>query len=445
MSFFSISDALLVSVWLFLMLWLIRSHSFFRIQELQPRFITYVFLLKVVAGFFLTIIYTFYYTDRANADIYKYFDDSALMTDALFHKPGDFFRMLFGYENDNNYFNEQYYNHMNNWFRKYESNIYNDSHTIIRINAVLRIFSFGSFHVHTLFSCFLSLTGLVALYKAFKSFFTGKEKWMAYAIFLLPSVLFWASGVLKESYLMFGLGLLLYSIMFLLNGDWKKWSIYLALLTGILLLLYLKVYVLMALLPGIIGFVFVRKTSVQLLFLKYGLVVLVCLFGWVYFEKLFPSWHMLEILVQKQQDFIRLSQAMNSGSMLYTVPLDPDFLSFIKAAPLAFTNVLLRPFPGESFSPFLLIASAENAILLVAMVLVVFRFQKPNKDQLNLIVFFLLFVVGLFVLIGWVTPVMGAIVRYKVPALPFLGMIVVMLMNIQGKPSSENYSAKRSD
>ena len=154
---------------------------------------------------------------------------------------------------------------------------------------------------------------------------------------------------------------------------------------------------------------------------------------------------MLEILVQKQQDFIRLSQAMNSGSMLYTVPLDPDFLSFIKAAPLAFTNVLLRPFPGESFSPFLLIASAENAILLVAMVLVVFRFQKPNKDQLNLIVFFLLFVVGLFVLIGWVTPVMGAIVRYKVPALPFLGMIVVMLMNIQGKPSSENYSAKRSD
>ncbi|MBK6543548.1 MAG: hypothetical protein IPG10_20255 [Flavobacteriales bacterium] len=56
---------------------------------------------------------------------------------------------------------------MNNWYRQYESNMYNDAHTTIRLNAFLRLFSFGHIHVHTVFACFLSTIGLVALYKAF--------------------------------------------------------------------------------------------------------------------------------------------------------------------------------------------------------------------------------------------------------------------------------------
>jgi hypothetical protein len=85
------------------------------------------------------------------------------MTNALFTQPADGLRMLFAIGNDTPYFTEHYYSAMNNWVRQYESNLYNDAHTMIRFNAVLRLFSFGHYHVHTVFASFISLIGLVAL------------------------------------------------------------------------------------------------------------------------------------------------------------------------------------------------------------------------------------------------------------------------------------------
>ena len=56
-----------------------------------------LFLVKLLAGFLLYLIYTRYYTDRATADIFRYFDDAEIMYQSLFDKPYDFFRMLTGY------------------------------------------------------------------------------------------------------------------------------------------------------------------------------------------------------------------------------------------------------------------------------------------------------------------------------------------------------------
>ena len=134
-----------------LFIFLIRKLSFFNINGLSFRILSTIFVIKILAGILLSFIYTYYYTDRSTADIFKYFDDSKIMYDALFQKPSDFFRMLFGIENNSAYFDKTYYATMNNWYRVYDSNIYNESHTIIRFNALIRIFSFGYYHVHTVF------------------------------------------------------------------------------------------------------------------------------------------------------------------------------------------------------------------------------------------------------------------------------------------------------
>jgi hypothetical protein len=420
----------LVFVWLLVFAWILRHHSFFRLKELRKNSLLYFFLLKIIAGTFLWAVYTFHYTDRANADIYKYFDDSKIMTDALYEKPLDYFSMLTGIGNDNTYFSENYYNHMNNWYRKYESNLYNDAHTIIRINAVIRIFSFGSYHVHTLFACFFSLFGLVALYKAFRKFFKHREKELALALFLMPSVVFWSSGVLKEAWLIFGLGCLVYGVFSIIEKR-RTIGVFIMVMMGIVLLLYLKVYVLMALIPGGLGYLWVHYTGPGKWWWKYPASFMICALLWVYFEYLFPHYHMLEILVQKREDFIRLSEFMQSGSMLYTPDLQPNFLSFLQAAPIALANVLCRPFIGESFSPVVLMASLENLLLLAGIFFAVVRRRKLHFEQKNLLIFALGFVVLLFVIIGWVTPVMGAIVRYKVPALPFLGMLIVLVADVK--------------
>jgi hypothetical protein len=425
---FTTADIILFPLYLVIFLIIIRKSRFFKDSDLPGYWFTGVFLMKVAAGTFLAFIYTYYYSDRQTADIYKYFDDSRIMYDALWNKPADFFRMLFGVENDNQYFNTEYYNHMNNWFRKYESNIYNDSHTIIRLNALIRIFSFGSYHVHTLFACFLSLAGLTAIFHAVKKMASDRIIPVAIGIFLFPSLIFWGSGVLKEAFLLFGLGFLVKGFFELTERNFSAKGIILATI-GIVMLLYLKVYVLMALLPGMIAYFWVHYTDHRKAIAKYLIVILLTVFAGAGFHYLFPDYKILYILEQKQEDFLNLARAMNSGSIIYSIDLEPEFWSFLKAAPLAFFNVMFRPFFGESFSPFLILASIENAFVLIGIYYIISYFRKPAGSVKNLVLLSLTFVILLFILIGWVTPVMGAIVRYKVPALPFLGIAIVMLIS----------------
>ncbi|MGZ4034336.1 MAG: hypothetical protein ACXVP4_05690, partial [Bacteroidia bacterium] len=74
--------------------------KFFDIESLSHRTISGIFILKIVFGLILWAIYTFYYTNRSTADIYKYFDDSKIVFDTLKTNPTHFFKMLFGIGNN---------------------------------------------------------------------------------------------------------------------------------------------------------------------------------------------------------------------------------------------------------------------------------------------------------------------------------------------------------
>ena len=79
-----------------LFLYLIHRSRFFRVDGVPDRWVLAVFVLKVMAGTALWALYTYVIVDRPNADIYRYFDDSAVMYSALKTSPGDYLRMLTG-------------------------------------------------------------------------------------------------------------------------------------------------------------------------------------------------------------------------------------------------------------------------------------------------------------------------------------------------------------
>src|ERR1039458_397029 len=152
---------ILTCAYILLFCMLIFLLPFFKDNTIKPWAFVSVFLLKMMAGFFLTWVYTYYYPDRQTADIFKYFDDSNVMFSAVTnHHYLDYLKMLTGIGNDNTYFDETYYYKMNHWYRHYDYGTYNDNHTIIRFNALSMLFSFGNFNVHTVFICFACLLGL---------------------------------------------------------------------------------------------------------------------------------------------------------------------------------------------------------------------------------------------------------------------------------------------
>lgn len=487
-------EILLVAAYASLFIFLIAKMKFFECEGISRRAIQGVFILKILFGILLYLVYTFYYTDRSTADIYKYFDDSKVMFDALFTKPQDYFQMLFGIGNDTPYF-DIYYNQMNHWYREYDSNLYNDSHTIIRFNTVVRLFSMGLYNVHTVFMCFLSLLGLTAIYRMFIPVMKDKSLMLFAAVFLIPSVLFWGSGVLKEGLLFFGLGFLVYYSHKIIYGEWSLKNV-LWILFSIALLALTKFYVAIAVIPTLVANFWIEKSENKNVLLKY-IVSYIIIFTIGHFAT-----NSLQVLVQKQKDFINLANggtylqritakktdtiyiasvmhdqleinrktkevtiinkidycrvwkngklsdetefvgAKNfketeyrllldygkTGSTIDIQKLEPNILSFLKATPKAIYNTYFRPFFFESFSPFILLAGFENLfILLLTIAAIIFADRKVFREKMFwLCVFFTLVI---FALTGLITPVIGAIVRYKIAALPLLLIALFMMID----------------
>ena len=72
----------------------------------------------------------------------------------------------------------------------------------------------------------------------------------------------------------------------------------------------------------------------------------------------------------------------------------------------------------------MMMAGIENLLIICVLAAGLF-YLKPQNLVNHDVWYCLSFIVILFVLIGLTTPVLGALVRYKVPALPFLGILLL--------------------
>ncbi len=408
---------------------IISKLTFFDDEKISKHWFIIAFGIKVILSIILTSIYTNYYINRETADIFKYFDDSKIMFDALKTNAIDYFKMLLGIDNDSSYFNTNYYNKMSHWYRVYNSNLFSDSHTIIRFNALIRLFSFGYFEVHNVFINFISLIGLTAIYKAFKPYFINVNKLLFYIVFLIPSVAFWGSGLLKEGILFFALGLFLLHFFKLIKSFSIKSII--IIICSIILITYTKLYILIALIPPVIGYLLYQKVFKGKALLSYSISFLSILLISLFLNITSSKYDPFKQLSNKQTDFIHLINRsdIDVNSIVY-IPIISKNMDVIKSIPIALYNTTLRPFIWESTSPFMLLNALENLLILVLLIIsLLFKVKKiHHKNQLY---FCLGFIITLFSIIGITTPVLGAIVRYKIPGLPILLISFLLILDLE--------------
>jgi hypothetical protein len=423
-------EILLVLGYTAFFLFLIRKLRFFHLEGISSSVISLIFLLKVAAGIVLWAIYTYYYTDRSVADIYKYFDDSAVIFNA---KPSHYIRMLFGIGNKTAEFNK-YYDSMHYWARAQDSGLFNDSHTIIRFNALARLVSMGYYNVHTVFICFLSFTGFCAIYKTFLPVLRDKKRELFCIVFLLPSVLFWGSGVLKEGLIFFALGLFMYSVtrLFTLKAV-------IVCLSMAALLCLSKFYVWLCILPGLIFLLWMLKTDNSKPFLKYTIVLILFILCGLNIHKFSDIQDPLVTLSQKQLEFKKLASGQLkdseqkpipvAGSAIPLADLEPTLGSVLRNAPAALANVTFRPLPGEIRSVFTFMAGMENLLIIFTAAICLIFARNPRSWAWTYILFCLSFVVLQFIIIGETTPIIGAITRYRCVALPFLLICFLLVLD----------------
>lgn len=416
--------------YLILGLFICLKSKFFRLHGLPFFTSAVLLLLKFAVGLFLAWLYSDYYHDRSTADVFKFFDDSAIMYNAIYEKPIDYLKMLTGFDSQSVYF-DTYYLKMNYWFQPYnlDYGTFNDTRTIIRLNAFFRIFSFGYYPVHVFFWCFMSLSGAVLLFKSFARFFLNEPYPLAFAVFLIPSVLLWSSGILKEGVVMLLLGLVFMSLFNLLDKK-KVFVNSLFLVFALLAFIYVKVYILLALLPALASWLIVHFRNYKRVFTTFAFVHLLC-FGFVLnIHFVFPSINFLEIISMKQQAILRLAWYNDSGSRLNVNPLDPNLFSLLRNLPEALFTALFRPLLWDWKGVLQWFSALENFLLMILFITTFAHKEKviqPKVLSFTLLCFSFSFI--LFSVMGLTTPVLGALVRYRMPALPFLVIGLLLLID----------------
>lgn len=418
---------ILLFVYFGLLSLLIYRSEFYKTNNLKPVWIWGIFVSKFMAGIVLWAVYAFMYEGRATGDIFKYFDDGNIVFSALRENPIDYIRIVTGIGGDSPHL-MKYYDTCYFWIKEHNYGLINDNRIVIRFNAIVRLFSMGNIHIHTLFMSFLSFTGLWAIFKVFEKQTKIHVILLVLIVFYFPSITFWTSGLLKEGLLIFGFGILFYAINKIIEGNAVYASIVIVLLF-VIFLLYSKFYVLLAATPGFLFLFFNKYFGKWSMLIKF-IVVHLLVFLLVWFSELIIGLSFPEILSLKQQDFVSYINSLKSvGSAIEIAELDGSFYNLLNNIPAALVNVVFRPTIFESKNLLMLMAAFENTLILLLIVfsIVFFRKQKINQP---LLWFSFSFCFVLFSLIGLTTPVLGALVRYKTPALPFFGILLIYFIDV---------------
>lgn len=399
--------------------------QFFKLSGVNTRFLQISFIVKTLAGIGMYFLYTYYYPVRADADTFKYFDDSRILYEALWTKPADFFKMLFGIGCENDYFFKTYYVKMYNWYLAYDNGLVNDSRLIIRLNAVFRIFSFGNYHIHSLLLNFVSFTGLYALMRLFIA--VSGSKWKSFlAAFAVPSVIFWSSGILKEAVLIFAIGFFSWNFYKIVIGEYSHRRLH-TILLFVSILLVVKLYVFAALIiacAGLIAAKFIERSVLAYLVAFGIMMVLVSIVGFIN-----PTYSFIELIVSKQHDFIELSKKVVVHSLIPVQALDHSFWSILKSIPTALLNTFTRPWISDIRGILFIPSILENILVFLLAFFAIRNKVKLDATKKNFVLFCFTFTIVLFLIIGLTTPIIGAIVRYKIPALPFLVFGLLLCVN----------------
>lgn len=390
---------------------LLEKTKLFKVNGVSVRWIQLLFLMKCLAGLVLWWIYTYHYQYRDTSDAFRYFDDSMVILDLLKSDPKMFFRFMLGIHLEDSSV-QPIFDQMHGWTSSYSYGIQNDNPTIIRINVLIGLLSFGHYHVHTVIMSFLSTMGIVFVLKALSRWNILLSKIFLVFMFTLPNLIFWSSGLLKEAPLILAMGVLIYGLNQLSLKKWKA-LIYLPIVVSFMF--YLKGYVILSMMPAITFFgitLWVKRRWQVLTIGGIGLLLV-----WVLANTYYPAGDYLYVLQKKLTDFYNVAEMQNAGSVVEMDAIG-SLSEYFQSIPKYLAHAYARPFWSEGDGMFYTICKIE-ILWFVGMVLfgVFGVLRAKDVNAFRLLCFGWLVLVVLGAIIGSTVPILGAVVRYKVPAL----------------------------
>jgi hypothetical protein len=391
-------------------------------------------LIKIVGAVLFVLIYIYYYR---GGDTVAYYECSRAYVNLLYERPFDFFEIYFNGPSQEDY---AVFSNSTGFPWGY---MYNDTKTLTTVKLItpLLVFGMSSFLLSTVLLSWISFFILWDFFDLLCERYRGKERILFIGVFALPSVIFWGSGLLKDSLtLMFSLLYITSFYRIIINKSYKLKG-FLLLFLCVFIIAAIKPYILIALFPGSLIWIFFTKiNAIRNQMLRYSILVLIPLVILIISGGIqtVAGGDEVEALLQeasvKQRD---LQQDYYQGSSFNIGLYEPTLQGALSVAPAAINAALYRPYVWEAQSVVMLMSGFENFILLI---LTIYAFamngfigvvKKIIEDPF--MIFFFMYVLLFALLVGLSTSNFGALVRFKIAYLPEFFLLIVLLIQKEKK------------
>ncbi|MBL7924326.1 MAG: hypothetical protein JNL88_09015 [Bacteroidia bacterium] len=423
MQYYSLVDLIFLPIYLVIIL--MAANIYARKQvTIEPvyKYYTRGLLAKILGGLGLAFVYTIYYP---GGDTIQYFLDSLAFQKLIFVDFKSFFEVLTKKADISNfyYFSSEtgypaYCRDPKAWF-------------VVKMSLFLVGFAFQSYLVTTLLCASLSFLGVWKLYQVYVSEFPELNKEMAISFLFIPSVFFWGSGLLKDTFTFCALGFFIWGVYNLLIVGNKRIKSVISIIISGYVIVAIKPYILVGLLPAVVIWVIHRLVDrIRGAILKAALFPLLIVLG-VGFAYLFMvvlgealAEYKLDTILEKavvnQRD---LKSDYHKGNAFDIGEFDASIGSILSKFPIATFSAIYRPLIVESNNVVMFISGIENLIILIfsIRVLILVRFFKLFRliFKHHLLTFSFFFALLFAYSVGLTTSNFGSLVRYKIPCIPF--------------------------
>lgn len=399
-------------------------------EEPVYRFYLPGLFIKLCGSIFFTLIYIYYYS---YGDTFGYFETSQVMQNLMFQSPEGWAL---------NEFTKASPEHISlfNDATGYPTYYYDRStFMVVRLLNPLLLLTFSSYILTSLLIAWIAYSGIWRLFLVFSDTYPDRQRMLAFAILFFPSVLFWGSGILKDTITFSCTGWIVFCMYNIFIKRKKAIRYFILLFILLYLIFIIKSYIIIALVPGSLMWIFsdriTRIKNAGLKFLVGPFIVLICVGGGLLIYSLLKNYigkfsfgSLVMTAKIKQHD---LKQEYYHGHSFDIGEIEATPTGILKKSPAALIAGIYRPFLWECNTPVTILSGLENAVILAASILAFLR-TGPFRLIIRLFrepLLFFAFTYSLFFAfsVGLSTSNFGALVRFKIAYISFFMAVLFIL------------------
>jgi hypothetical protein len=402
--------------------------------------------LKMCGAIALGLVYFYYYK---GGDTINYYNTAVTLVNVLLERPGDFMHLFFEEPSVAEFYLMNSQVEFIYWV--------NDPYAffVSKCFVPVVLICLKSYLASAVLVASICYLGVWRLFLIFAREFPSLERQFAWSILFIPSVIFWGSGIMKDSVTFSATCIYVHGFYWFFTQKKRKVKFILALLLGSSLLLFIKPYILFALLPGsFLWFGALRLSKIKNAFLKvmftptllfigitaglYALQQLGDALGKYSMEKV------IKTASGAQQD---LKQAYYRGNSFDIGDYDPTITGLLSVSHKAIFAALFRPTFFDVRNLVMGLCAIENTFILGFCIYLLIKLRVYKFFSLltshPLLLFSFVFSLFFAFSMGVSISNYGALVRLKIPCIPFFLSSLVIINHMLNEGVKKRRSRQR--